>query len=228
MLVLVGEDQLVDEAVAEHAGRRSLEVDAVEDVQRPLAHLRHVVAQLVAAQDRQLVAGRPRVLDRVVEAAELAVHRLAPADRLDQPQLLEVGDVAEVPGQRTQDLAVDGVELLVGERLDQQQRALARLREAVSDRVLRLGRGRRRRDGETLDVPRRRFVTNAPTNSLLRRWKLHGAGALISGGASGLGEATTRRLHAAGAAIVIADLNAEKGKALAAELGDRARSSRRT
>lgn len=53
--------------------------------------------------------------------------------------------------------------------------------------------------------------------------KIEGASALVSGGASGLGEATTRRLHAAGAAVVIADLNAEKGEALVAELGDRAR-----
>jgi len=51
---------------------------------------------------------------------------------------------------------------------------------------------------------------------------VEGAGALISGGASGLGEATARRLHAAGAAVVVADLNAERGEALAAELGDRA------
>jgi len=50
-----------------------------------------------------------------------------------------------------------------------------------------------------------------------------GAGALISGGASGLGEATTRRLHEAGASVVISDLNAEKGEALASELGERAR-----
>jgi NAD(P)-dependent dehydrogenase (short-subunit alcohol dehydrogenase family) len=52
--------------------------------------------------------------------------------------------------------------------------------------------------------------------------RLEGAGVLVSGGASGLGEATARRLHAAGAAVVIADLNAEKGEALAADLGDRA------
>jgi 3-hydroxyacyl-CoA dehydrogenase / 3-hydroxy-2-methylbutyryl-CoA dehydrogenase len=52
--------------------------------------------------------------------------------------------------------------------------------------------------------------------------KVEGAGALISGGASGLGEATVRRLHAAGANVVVADLNAEKGEALAAELGERA------
>lgn len=46
--------------------------------------------------------------------------------------------------------------------------------------------------------------------------------ALVTGGASGLGEATVRRLHAAGAATVIVDLNAERGAALAGELGARA------
>ncbi len=53
--------------------------------------------------------------------------------------------------------------------------------------------------------------------------EVEGAGALISGGASGLGAATTRRLHAGGAQVVIADLNADKGTALASELGERAR-----
>ena len=49
--------------------------------------------------------------------------------------------------------------------------------------------------------------------------KIEGAGALVSGGASGLGEATVRRLHSGGARVVIADVNPEKGEALAAELG---------
>jgi len=49
-----------------------------------------------------------------------------------------------------------------------------------------------------------------------------GAAAIVAGGASGLGEATTRALHERGAAITIADLNEEKGEALAAELGERA------
>lgn len=49
--------------------------------------------------------------------------------------------------------------------------------------------------------------------------KIEGSGALVSGGASGLGEATVRRLHEAGAKVVIADVNPEKGEALAAELG---------
>ncbi|SDM34538.1 NAD(P)-dependent dehydrogenase, short-chain alcohol dehydrogenase family [Franzmannia pantelleriensis] len=41
---------------------------------------------------------------------------------------------------------------------------------------------------------------------------------IVSGGASGLGEATVRALHVAGSKVVIADLNAERGEALAAEL----------
>jgi 3-hydroxyacyl-CoA dehydrogenase / 3-hydroxy-2-methylbutyryl-CoA dehydrogenase len=50
--------------------------------------------------------------------------------------------------------------------------------------------------------------------------ELDGSSALVAGGASGLGEATARRLHAGGATVVIADLNAERGEALAGELGD--------
>jgi len=46
-----------------------------------------------------------------------------------------------------------------------------------------------------------------------------GAGALVAGGASGLGAATSRALAAAGAKVTIADLNAERGEALAAEIG---------
>ena len=49
--------------------------------------------------------------------------------------------------------------------------------------------------------------------------KVERAGALAAGGASGLGEATARTLAAAGAIVTIADLNAEKGAALADEMG---------
>jgi NAD(P)-dependent dehydrogenase (short-subunit alcohol dehydrogenase family) len=48
---------------------------------------------------------------------------------------------------------------------------------------------------------------------------IEGSGALVVGGASGLGEATARRLAQHGAALTIADVNIEKGEALAAELG---------
>nr|WP_198428627.1 SDR family oxidoreductase [Nocardia bovistercoris] len=45
---------------------------------------------------------------------------------------------------------------------------------------------------------------------------------MVTGGAGGLGDASARKLHAAGASVVIADLNDDKGKALADELGERA------
>src|SRR5262249_6254696 len=48
--------------------------------------------------------------------------------------------------------------------------------------------------------------------------KIEGSGALVAGGASGLGEATARRLAADGADVVICDLNEERGSALAGEL----------
>jgi NAD(P)-dependent dehydrogenase (short-subunit alcohol dehydrogenase family) len=41
----------------------------------------------------------------------------------------------------------------------------------------------------------------------------------VSGGASGLGEATARVLAQAGATVVVADLNTERGKQVAAEIG---------
>jgi NAD(P)-dependent dehydrogenase (short-subunit alcohol dehydrogenase family) len=46
---------------------------------------------------------------------------------------------------------------------------------------------------------------------------------LVTGGASGLGGATARGLHAAGANVVILDVNAAAGETLARELGPRAR-----
>src|SRR5687768_11591900 len=49
--------------------------------------------------------------------------------------------------------------------------------------------------------------------------RLEGARALVAGGASGLGEATARELAARGASVTIADLNEERGAALAAEIG---------
>ncbi|HEY1593176.1 MAG TPA: SDR family NAD(P)-dependent oxidoreductase [Solirubrobacteraceae bacterium] len=51
--------------------------------------------------------------------------------------------------------------------------------------------------------------------------KIEGGGTLIAGGASGLGEATARLLQGRGAEVVIADLNEEKGNALADEIGAR-------
>src|ERR671915_682727 len=60
----------------------------------------------------------------------------------------------------------------------------------------------------------RRYMVRLP-----RSMDLNGIGALVAGGASGLGEATARELAARGARVTVADLNEERGEALAAELG---------
>jgi len=52
--------------------------------------------------------------------------------------------------------------------------------------------------------------------------ELENKGILVTGGASGLGAACASLLSQAGAKVVVADLNSELGKALAAELGDSA------
>ncbi|WP_040524382.1 SDR family NAD(P)-dependent oxidoreductase [Gordonia effusa] len=48
---------------------------------------------------------------------------------------------------------------------------------------------------------------------------INGASAIVTGGASGIGAASARRLAARGAKVVIADLKAEDGEALAKEIG---------
>ena len=48
---------------------------------------------------------------------------------------------------------------------------------------------------------------------------INGASAVVTGGASGIGAAVARQLAAKGARVVIADLQAEKGEALAKEIG---------
>lgn len=49
--------------------------------------------------------------------------------------------------------------------------------------------------------------------------QLSGTAAIVTGGASGLGEASARRLAAGGAKVALLDMNAERGVKVAAELG---------
>ncbi len=56
--------------------------------------------------------------------------------------------------------------------------------------------------------------------------ELQGLGAVITGGASGLGEATARMLIAKGAKVTLFDLAQERGTEVAASLGDTARFAR--
>ena len=49
--------------------------------------------------------------------------------------------------------------------------------------------------------------------------ELNGASAIVTGGASGIGAATARQLADLGARVVVADLQADKGRELAHEIG---------
>jgi NAD(P)-dependent dehydrogenase (short-subunit alcohol dehydrogenase family) len=53
--------------------------------------------------------------------------------------------------------------------------------------------------------------------------RIDGSAAIVTGGASGLGEATVRHLAGAGASVTICDLDRARGEALAEELGPLAR-----
>src|SRR6478735_4176695 len=54
---------------------------------------------------------------------------------------------------------------------------------------------------------------------LSRAMDIQGASALVTGGASGIGAASARLLAARGATVVVADLQEERGQALAREIG---------
>ncbi len=53
--------------------------------------------------------------------------------------------------------------------------------------------------------------------------RLDGVRAVITGAASGIGEATARLFAAEGAAVVVADVDDDRGERIAAELGERCR-----
>jgi NAD(P)-dependent dehydrogenase (short-subunit alcohol dehydrogenase family) len=53
--------------------------------------------------------------------------------------------------------------------------------------------------------------------------RFQGQVAIVTGGASGIGEATCRRLAAEGATVVVADVNGERAETVAAELGNNSR-----
>jgi len=54
---------------------------------------------------------------------------------------------------------------------------------------------------------------------MLRAMELNGTSAVVTGAASGLGEATARVLARAGAHVVVADVNEDRGKEVAADIG---------
>ncbi len=70
--------------------------------------------------------------------------------------------------------------------------------------------------GQPFDGLSRRGSGGGPTEKIMQ---ISGAGVLVTGGASGLGAATARRLAALGAKVTIADMNVEAGAEVAQAIG---------
>ncbi len=129
VLLFVAQDQLEDNPVAGSPFRHHL--------QRAVAHLGQVLARLGRAQERQIAAAGPGCLEGVIDVGQVLMEQRPAAIAVDQPQVLEGGDVPEVPDQRAHQRRVNEFEVLLGHRLHQRQRARACLGERLNG--LRLG-----------------------------------------------------------------------------------------
>lgn len=69
--------------------------------------------------------------------------------------------------------------------------------------------------------PRTERPLHRADNRMKQPFRLDGRRALVTGGASGIGEQTVRALAGAGASVVIADLDHEAAEKLASEIGER-------
>ena len=98
MLLLVLDDHAVGEAAGDQA--RPAEAGHLQQVEDPAADVGGVAAGLARRQQRQRRPLRARMLERVVERVDLRVDRVLAADRAQQPHLLLVGDVRQIPDQR--------------------------------------------------------------------------------------------------------------------------------
>ena len=101
----------------------------------PRPHGRQVLVRLRAAEVGKVAPLPAWRLEGVVDLCKVAAqHRLAP-EAVHEPQVLERGDVAEVPDEGTHQLGVDPLEVLRAHRLDEGERALACGIQAVEERL---------------------------------------------------------------------------------------------
>ena len=121
MLLLVANHELGD-LLAAGTG-------AIELLAGALTDLRKVVPGLPRAQVRDIAPPRPWGLERVVDVGELLAQQRASAEAVDQPQIFERRDVAEVPDERAEDRRVDAFEIGVGDRSHQRERPVPGLVE---------------------------------------------------------------------------------------------------
>jgi hypothetical protein len=127
VLLLVAHDQLVHDPVARP--------DAPGDAQRPVPDALEVLARLPCPQERQAAPPGPGSLEGVVDLGQVRpLHRLT-GEAVHQPEVLERGDVPQVPGQGTHQVRVDALEVGVRDPRHQGERPLPSLAEPVDERL---------------------------------------------------------------------------------------------
>jgi len=136
-LELVLENEAEDEpATDEDVG--SVEIDALEHVERPLAHVCGIRADGRRIQGRELRAVRPLAPERVVDVVVAVGDRARPSDRAKDPELLEASDVRVAPRKRRDAGRYRGDEIVVRDRREQRIGRGARTLERTLDLEARL------------------------------------------------------------------------------------------
>ena len=109
--------------------------EALGGRQRALAYLGEVFPRLVRPEEGQVAAPGPRGLEGVVDLGQVAPDHGLAAEAVDEPEVLEGGDVPEVPDERAHQLRVHSLEVAVGDRGDQRKRSLPCLGQRSGQRL---------------------------------------------------------------------------------------------
>jgi hypothetical protein len=140
MLVLVLDHHAVDEAVREE-GDVLVEDDLVKVVEHPAAHALEIGERLSQLEERQLPAGAPGLGEGVVEEVQLGVGEPLAPQRGQEPLLLVVGHVRQVPDERGHERRVLAGERGTVQAFEQPQRSLPAQAQGLGDGVLQLPEG---------------------------------------------------------------------------------------
>jgi hypothetical protein len=124
VLVLVLDDHFPDRPDAS---------DAIEHLERARTRRSHELERLAAAKIGKLPAVRTRRLGRVVHDREIRSQGWQAARALREPEVLEGGDVPEVPHERAHQRIVDVIEVLVADALDEREGPPARIGKQLAD-----------------------------------------------------------------------------------------------
>jgi hypothetical protein len=132
VLVLVLEHHAVDEPV-EDERRCAVRRGRFEALEHRGAHAAQVSPAPLEVRKRERATRGARVFERIVHPTQTFSVRPLLRELLEEPHLLEVSDVPEIPYDRTHERVVLRAEVALRQRADEELGARAGLGEEVSD-----------------------------------------------------------------------------------------------